>query len=109
MKRINVIVLLSILITIIAFLLGFSVAKSKETNNVNTNTININTDTKEKVNINTADKNELISIRGIGEKKANLIIQNRPYKSIWDLTKVKGISEDFVDKIREEVCVDAES
>ncbi|MDF2881561.1 MAG: hypothetical protein K0R54_2118 [Clostridiaceae bacterium] len=109
MKRINIIYILSIIILIIAFLLGFSVSKSLSTN-INQNVININkTEDKQKININTADKNELMSIRGIGNKKADLIIAYRPYKSIWDLSKIDGISEDFIKNIEEEVSVNAES
>jgi competence protein ComEA len=107
----NIIVILSLIIVIIAFLLGFSVAKSKNDINQNVNTINIGANTKDKtkVDINKADKEELMSITGIGEKKAELIINNRPYKSIWDLSNIDGISEDFVKEIREEVCISAES
>lgn len=113
MRKFNIIVVLLFIIIVLAFLLGFSVAKSKGDTNQNTNTININTDTdtkdKTKVDLNTASKEELMSIKGIGEKKADLIIKNRPYKSIWDLSNIDGISEDFVKNIREEVFVDAES
>lgn len=113
MKRINIIVVLTIVIVIIAFLLGFSVARSGNDKNQNVNTINVNTNTderpKEKINLNTADKETLMSIKGIGSTKADLIIKNRPYDSIWDLSDIQGISEDFVNNIREEVCVNAES
>ena len=111
MNRMNIIVILSVVIVIIAFLLGFSVARSKNDSNQNINTINIGTNTKDKtkVDINNAYKEELMSIKGVGEKKADLIINNRPYKSIWDLSKIDGISENFVEDIREEVWVDAKS
>ena len=111
MNRMNIIVILSIAIVIIAFLLGFSVAKGKNDINQNINNINISTNTKDKtkVDINKADKEALMSIKGIGDKKANMIIDNRPYKSIWEMSKIDGISEDFINDIREGVCVNAES
>jgi competence protein ComEA len=111
MNRMNIIVILVIIIVIIAFLLGFSVAKSKGDTNQNINNINIGTTTKDKTaaNVNTADKDELMSIKGIGEKKADLIIKHRPYKSIWDLASLDGISEDFIKDIREEITVNATS
>ena len=111
MKKINSIVLLTIIIILLAFLLGFSVAKGKNDINQNINNIEIGTNTKDKtkVDINIANKNELMSIKGVGDKKAQLIIANRPYTSIWDLSKIDGISEDFIDGIREEVCVNAKS
>lgn len=53
------------------------------------------------VNINTADAKTLAdNIKGIGPKKAQAIViyrkDNGPFKSIHDLTKVKGIGEKFV-------------
>ncbi|MBU3160120.1 helix-hairpin-helix domain-containing protein [Clostridium frigoris] len=59
------------------------------------------------VNINTASKEELMTLTGIGESKANVIIeyreQNGGFKSVDELTKVGGIGEKtlskFVDKI----------
>jgi len=50
-----------------------------------------------KVNINTADEAALTSVKGIGKSKAKAIIayreQNGAFKSVDDLTKVKGIKE----------------
>jgi len=47
------------------------------------------------VNINTATKEELTSLKGIGEKRAQDIIdyrtKNGPFKSVDDLEKVPGI------------------
>lgn len=108
MKKVNTIVILAILIIIIAFLLGFSVAKNKDANiNQNINTVSIGSleNQKQMVNINTADKDELLSIKGIGPKKADLIIAYRPYKSIWDLANINGISEDFIQEIKEGITI----
>jgi len=48
-----------------------------------------------KININTALDDELVQLRGIGEKKAAKIIEfretNGPFKQPEDLTKVPGI------------------
>lgn len=47
------------------------------------------------VNINTATKEELDALPGIGPAKAQAIVdhrkQNRPFKSVDDLKNVKGI------------------
>lgn len=52
------------------------------------------------VNINTATAEQLMQIKGIGEKKAQAIIEYRkshgPFKKIEELELVKGIGEHFV-------------
>ncbi len=56
----------------------------------------------EVVNINTADKESLMSaITGVGEKRAEAIIayreQNGPFKSIEELVEVRGVSASIVE------------
>lgn len=43
------------------------------------------------VDINTASSSVLEQLPGIGAKKAAAIIQSRPYKTRYDLLRVKGI------------------
>ncbi len=49
------------------------------------------------ININTAKANEFTRLKGIGQKKAQAIVQyrkiNGPYSSLHDLLKVKGIGQ----------------
>jgi len=45
------------------------------------------------ININTATLEELVALPGIGEKTAIDIIKNRPYYSVEDLLKIKGINK----------------
>ncbi|RPJ34231.1 MAG: hypothetical protein EHM17_07335 [Verrucomicrobiaceae bacterium] len=52
------------------------------------------------VEINTAARDELMGLPGIGEKTANRIIEARPYSSIEDLARVQGISSAGLDKLR---------
>lgn len=74
--------------------------------NTNTNTINIGTNKDNKTNINTASKEELENLHGIGSKLADKIIESRPYNSIWDLTKVEGIGKETVSNLKEVLTVE---
>lgn len=61
------------------------------------------------VNINTATKEELMNLTGVGEKKAIAIIEYRTnygfFNSIEELTNVKGISISIFNKIKEQITV----
>lgn len=61
------------------------------------------------VNINTATKEELTSIKGIGDKRAQEIInyrkKNGDFKSVDDLEKVPGIGPGIMKQIRSQVTV----
>jgi len=61
------------------------------------------------VNINTASKDELIALPGIGPAKAQAIVDyrklNGPFKAVDDLKNVKGIGAKRLDKLRPELTV----
>jgi competence protein ComEA len=63
-----------------------------------------------KVNINTADAATLMTLDGIGESKAKAILEyrqkNGPFKSVDDLTKVKGIGDNTLAQLREQLTVE---
>jgi len=57
----------------------------------------------ETVNINTADKESLMTaIKGVGEKRAEAIIayreKNGPFKSLDELAEVRGVGSSIVEK-----------
>ncbi len=57
----------------------------------------------EKININTCSKEALISLPGIGETLAKRIIENRPYKDVYELDRVKGIGSETINVLKEKV------
>lgn len=71
----------------------------------NTNTDGNNT----LVNINTASKDELMTVSGIGESKADSIIEyritNGNFKSIEEIKNVSGIGDALFDKIKNSITV----
>ena len=62
-----------------------------------------------KVNINTGTAEELMSLPGIGQAKAALIIEyrtaNGSFSSIEDIMKINGIKEGMFNKIRDKICI----
>lgn len=61
------------------------------------------------ININKATKEELMTLKGIGESKAKEIIAYRlefgNFQKIEDLLKVKGISESLYNEIKNQITI----
>lgn len=61
------------------------------------------------VNLNTATKDELVALPGIGPAKAQAIVdyrnQHGPFRSVDDVRKVKGIGEKLFLQIRPELTL----
>ena len=61
-----------------------------------------------KISLNKATKEELMTLKGIGESKAKLIIEYRektPFKSIEELLNVKGIGKAMFEKIKNNISI----
>jgi competence ComEA-like helix-hairpin-helix protein len=65
----------------------------------------------DKIDINTATLSQLDELIGIGPKYAQAIIDARPYSSVDDLLKIKGIGEKTLQKIKDQglACVNCET
>ncbi len=63
------------------------------------------------INVNTASKKDLDALYGVGEAKAQAIIDARPYNSVDELVNAKGIGPATLEKIKEQglACVDTNS
>jgi competence protein ComEA len=57
------------------------------------------------VDINTADQKALEALPGVGKATAKAIIAGRPFKSVDDLKRVKGMSDKKINAIRNKVTV----
>ena len=64
----------------------------------------------DKVNINTANKEELSALPGIGPAIAERIIEyrdkNGPFKNTEEITKIKGIGEKTFQKIKDLIAIE---
>lgn len=62
----------------------------------------------QKISINTASKEQLETLPGIGAGKAEAIItyrENKPFDSIEELKEIKGIGESVFEKLKEHITV----
>lgn len=67
------------------------------------------TPASDKVNLNTADKEKLMTLPGVGESKADSIIkyraENGRFKKIEDIMEITGIKEGLFEKIKDSITV----
>lgn len=88
---------------------GASVITSDENKPEELPNSNSETENNNKININIASKETLTSLSGIGDAKAQKIIdyrnENGLFKSIEDLKNVSGISEKLFEQIKEFITI----
>lgn len=67
------------------------------------------TNTTAMVNVNTATLSQLTTVKGLGLKKAQAILdyrqQSGPFKKLEDLTQVPGISDKLLAKVKPHLTV----
>lgn len=110
--------LLLMIITVIAIItvMMYSVFDSPKYNPIKTelitteNSFRITTAVSDEViNINTADIEELMKLKHIGEKKAEAIIAyrelNGAFRTVDELKEVSGISQNIIDENKERITV----
>lgn len=86
------------------------IRKPKENSEILSSTSPLSSsNTQGKININTATKEQLQTISGIGEKRAQDIItyreQHGSFKQVDELDQISGIGEKTLAKLKEEVCL----
>ena len=68
-----------------------------------------NSEGEDRININTASRDELMTLNGIGESKASQIISYREtnglFKKIDDIMNISGIKEGVFSKIKDHIIV----
>jgi competence protein ComEA len=60
------------------------------------------------IDINTATATQLQELHGIGPKKSQAIIDARPYASVSEFIKAKGIGPKTLENLKDKVCVSTE-
>lgn len=65
-----------------------------------------------KVNINTADKETLMTLPGVGEARAQAILDDReangPFRHPEDITRVSGIGESLMEGMLDQITTESE-
>ena len=76
---------------------------------VEDNSTSSSSNTNTKISLNHATKEELLTLTGIGESKANLIMeyrnQNGGFKTIEEIKNVKGIGDKMFEKIKDNITI----
>ena len=102
-----------LVILLLIFFLGMrlieSRAREKTTPPVTRILTETDAKTDNKIDLNAATKEELKTLQGVGDKKAQAIIDHRneygPFTSIEELKEVEGIGEGIFEENKDRICV----
>lgn len=93
-------------------IIGEEQNKENESNDeiIEDNTENLDKieETNKKISLNTATKEQLMTLSGIGESKALAIIEyrnNKKFESIDEITNIKGIGNSIYEKIKQYITI----
>ncbi len=99
-----------VLVALISFMGGLASAEEKVAEEIAETTETVAEEANVKVNINTATAEELSTLEGIGEMKAESIIEYRNnhghFTKVEDLKNVKGIGDKIFEKIKDQITVE---
>jgi competence protein ComEA len=92
-----------------AYIENFSKEKNKEDNSDSVKDESMEASEGKLININTASKEELMTLSGVGEAKATAIIEYREanggFKDITDIMQVSGIKEGSYNKFKDKITI----
>ena len=101
--QISTVLIVLCIVLLVNFIIIFAFTKNKSPTVSQVQNVNVMSNTKEKVNLNTASLEELKSLPNIGDKLGQRIINNRPYKSVFDLNNIDGIGDTIIKNIEGDV------
>ncbi len=104
MKTKTIVTSTTLLLTMLFFLVSGPYVMGKTKKTTSGTAQNISQNLTQKIDINSADQDTLIQVKGIGEKTAQSIIdyreKNGAFKDVEELMNVKGIGEKKLKKLK---------
>lgn len=104
-----------IAVLVLTLLAGLAISVYRKNLRVNVNIVgglvNVRDESlAEKININKADVDELMRIRGVGKVLADRIVEYRSQKGLFlspdDIKKVKGVGPSLFEKIKNKISIE---